>query len=277
MAHEQTIAAYYDRLSRWSCLMSALGRAPDGASVHRALADPRASGRATGTRIHDVIVDHLPPKRAPRVLDAGCGLGGTIMALAPRLGGQYVGITLSPRQARAAIRAVERAGLSRSVEILTCSFDKPPAGPFDLVVAIESFAHSADPTSTLSAIAARCAPGCLLVVVDDMPEAKDGESVELARFKAGWQCPVLWSGSAYRSALGALGASILVDHDLTEECRPRSLGGIRRLEWLNRTLWQVIPASGWRALMDSHYGGLALERLYRSGHVRYRLLIAKLP
>jgi len=277
VAHEHTIAAYYDRLDRWSRLLSALGLAPDGVSVHRALADPRASGRATGTRIHDVIIDHLPPLRAPRVLDAGCGLGGTITALAPRLGGRYVGITLSPRQTRAAIQAVERADLSNSAEILTCSFDEPPAGPFDLVVAIESFAHSADPAATLSAIAARRASGCLLVVVDDMPEAAAEESADLARFRAGWQCPVLWSVSAYRSALSALGASIIVDHDLTEECRPRPLESIRRLEWLNRTLWQVIPASGWRALMDSHYGGLALERLYRSSQVRYRLLIARFP
>ena len=73
------------------------------------------------------------------------------------------------------------------------------------------------------------------------------------------------------------GAAIIVDHDLTKECRPRSLESIARLEWLNRALRRLIPTSGWRALMDSHDGGLALERLYRSGQVRYRLLIARMP
>ena len=257
--------------------MSVLGRGPVSLSVHRALADPRAGGRATRTRIHDVILSHLPRLVAPRVLDAGCGLGGTILTLAPRLGGRYVGMTLSSRQARAAVRAVERAGLSGAVEILTRSFDEPPIGPFDVVVAIESFAHSSDPSVTLSAIRAACAPGCLLVVVDDMPAADSEEAVELTRFKSGWQCPVLWSAPAYRRAFHALGATVIVDHDLTAECRPRALGNIRWLEWLNRTLWFVMPASGWRALMDSHYGGLALERLYQSGVIHYRLLIARLP
>ena len=43
---------------------------------------------------------------------------------------------------------------------------------------------------------------------------------------------------------------------------------------LNRFVHRLAPA-GLKQVMDSHMGGLALERLTRAGLVRYRLLIAR--
>jgi SAM-dependent methyltransferase len=208
------------------------------------------------------------------VLDAGCGLGGTIHFLAPRLGGSYLGLTLSPGQASAATRLAET--LDQPVQILVRSYDDPPPGPYQVIVAIESLAHSPDHERTLSALARVAAPGAVLVVADDMPEPGAERSQDLRRFKKGWQCPRLWTVERYRRALDSLGAAIVVDRDLTPEYRPRSLTKINRLERLNRALHVMVPSPGWRAVMDSHYGGLALERLYQEGLMKYRLLIARM-
>jgi|KBSMisStandDraft_5_1062788.scaffolds.fasta_scaffold317327_1 SAM-dependent methyltransferase len=272
------LATYYERLGRWNRVGQAMGYGGGSASltVHRALADPRANGRATFTRLHDVIVEHLPPMREPRVLDAGCGLGGTMIALADVLQATCTGLTLSSFQAAEANAAAARLGLERQVNAVVHSYDAPPEGPFDLIVAIESLAHSPDPARSVASLAGVLAPGGYLVVVDDMPEDAAHSSADLTTFKAGWQCPVLWSLEQYRRALSSTGLELTQEVDLTESVRVRSQLRIGLLTAVNRAA-HVIPLAALRQVMDSHLGGLALERLIRNQEVRYRLLVARRP
>jgi 2-polyprenyl-3-methyl-5-hydroxy-6-metoxy-1,4-benzoquinol methylase len=148
---EAGIAGYYDRLNRWNRLAQVIGYGGGRRTltVHRALADPRADGRPTPTRLHDLLHDVLPSHRHLYVLDAGCGLGGTMIDLARRGDGRFLGVTLSPVQAAAANRAAHAAGVGDRVSALVQSYDAPPDGPFDVVLAVESLAHSPDPGRTL--------------------------------------------------------------------------------------------------------------------------------
>lgn len=275
------IARYYDRLHRWNGVARAFGYGGGrgGLTVHRALADPEARGRATTSRLHDVLIEALPPLDSPRVLDAGCGLGGTMLELAERLHARCVGLTLSPGQAATASRAARDAGCEGAVRVLVQSYDTPPDGPFDLIVAIESLAHSPSPEVSVRALARVLAPGGLLIVVDDMPERSANStadsSADLARFKAGWRCPVLWSRASYLAAFVDLGLALTVDRDLTEDVRPRSLWRIQALESVNRVMHRALPSAALREILTSHLGGLALERLTRQGMMHYRLLIAR--
>ena len=93
-------------------------------------------------------------------------------------------------------------------------------------------------------------------------------------FKHGWQCPVLLSESAYVEVLAKSGLQIAAQEDLTNDCRPRTLSRISQLMWLNRLTRRLAWSRALEHVMDSHEGGLALERLLRGGHVRYRMLIA---
>lgn len=305
-------AAYYDRLSRWTSVARAAGYGGgrDALTVHRCLADPRSDGRPTPTRLHDILLEALtasavdPLRAGPRVLDAGCGLGGTMLFLAPRLGGVYTGLTLSEAQARTGRRAIARAGLASSVRIEVGTYDAPApggrgreggtqdgGGTFDLIVAIESLAHSPDPAASLDALIGQLSPGGLLAIVDDMPPsigALDdmppsiekpasiaGSNSALAIFKSGWQCPVLWTAGQYTGHLAARGLSLVTHRDLTDDVRPRDLARIRLLERLNRAAHAALPVAGWRAVLDSYHAGLALERLYRQHQMHYRLLVAR--
>jgi hypothetical protein len=38
----------------------------------------------------------------------------------------------------------------------------------------------------------------------------------------------------------------------------------------------MVPLSGWQGVMDSYYGGLALERMFQLKMMRYRMLVARL-
>jgi SAM-dependent methyltransferase len=277
---EAEIAGYYDRLTRWNSIARVFGYGGgfDTWTVHRAIADPSAGGRATSTRLHDVLVQALPPLRQPVVLDAGCGLGGTMIDLARRLlPGRYVGITLSPRQAEIGQRAIEQCGLTGHVSIVAGSYDEPPAGPFNLILAIESLAHSSHPAASLSALARVLAPGGIIAIVDDMPARGSRESDDFQVFASGWQCGTMLGPAEYHQTLEALGLDPYLDVDLTPACRPRTIRWSRWLERLNRVARRMVPVASWRALMDTHRGGLALERLLRDGFVEYRLIVARAP
>lgn len=271
------VGAYYDRLARWNRRARAIGYGggSDALTVHRGLADPRADGRPTTTRLHDLLVERIPIADSPRVLDAGCGLGGTMLALAARWGGDYTGLTLSYEQAAIARTAARRAGHSADVRVHVGSYDQPPPGPFDLVIAVESLVHSDDPGVSVTALSNALREGGLLAIVDDMPERDADGHPDVEAFRRGWACGTLWSHERYRQHLTALGMRIVVDEDLTGACRPRALTRIRALERLNRAARAAIPHAGFRAVMDSHAGGLALERLYRTGLMRYRLLVTQ--
>ncbi len=272
------VGTYYERLGRWNSVARTLGYGGGRATltVHRALADPQAGGRATHTRLHDVLRAHLVVRAMPTVLDAGCGLGGTMLDLASALGATCTGLTLSPSQAATAHAAARSRGLADRVGAHVRSYDEPPPGPYDVVVAIESLAHSADPAHSVRCLASVLAPGGVLAVVDDMPLVDDADP-DLAWFKRGWRCPVLMSAAAYRQVLAAAGLSLEHDVDLTPACRPRTQRRLALLTRLNRAAHAVVPGAGWRAVMDSHMGGLALERLIRRGASEYRLLVARRP
>jgi SAM-dependent methyltransferase len=278
-ARDAATGVYYDRLSRWTAWLAALGYGGGRRTLtaHRALADPRAAGRPTFTRLHDVLAAALPSPLRGHVLDAGCGLGGTMLDLAARGSATFVGLTLSEHQAAVARRAVGRANLDARIEVRVESYDAPPAGPFDVVIAIESLAHSASPAATLAALAARLARGGWLAIVDDLPTLEAHGTRDLALFKAGWRLPVLSTAAELAGALERSGLALVAQYDLTADVRPRPLARIARLESLNRALYRVAPSAGLRALLDSYHGGLALERLYARGLMSYRLLVARKP
>ena len=272
------VGTYYDRLGRWTQVarLFGYGGGRDTFTVHRALADPSHGGVPTFTRLHDVLLDYMPSEGPLRVLDAGCGLGGTMMAIAAARDASCVGVTLSHSQVDAANAEAGRRGVADRVRATVCGYDTPPAGPFDVVVAIESLAHSPDPARTVAALTQVLAPGGVLLVVDDMPEPPAQGTADLRAFMAGWQCPVLWSTASYRAALAAHGFDPVEVVDLTTQSRPRSLLGIALLTTLNRAVsW--VPSIGFRHMLASYQGGLALERLTRRGLVRYQLIVARKP
>ena len=243
--------------------------------IHRALADP-AGGAPSPMVIHALMLQGLDLPAAPRVLDAGCGYGATMIDLAPQLGGDWTGLTLSPEQALRGNAAIAAAGLAARVRVVVRSYDAPPEGPFDLIYGIESLIHSADPAATLAGLAARLAPGGHLIVVDDMPEAGlPADAAErLAGFKRFWRCPVAPGRAGWIAALEACGLVMEREQDLNPllqvramaEVAPR-LAELRRKAWLPRLLGLGVRA-------EAEIGGLLLESLQTEGWVRYRLLVA---
>lgn len=278
------VAAYYDHLSRFLDFSRLLGRGGGAAqgSIHRYLAaDPgEAQADSLGPERLDLLVFDaavaagLPA--APRMLDAGCGLGGTIFRWQGWRGGVYDGLTLSPEQQRRATLEAARRGVAHTCRFHLRSYQDPIAGPFDAAIAVESLAHSPDPAATIANLAAALAPGGLLLIVDDMPAERHDPAL-LAEFKRCWRCPVLADGAGYRAALAAAGLAVIREDDWTHRLRPRPLWWLRVLMSAFGLACRLSPSRGLRTALEAMLGGFALEALYRTSGMRYGFIVARKP
>ncbi len=275
------IAGYYDSLSRFLDFARRIGRGGGSGSsaTHRFLAADAQD--ITGTPGPEQL-DHLVLRAAqaaglsprPHVLDAGCGLGGTIFRWHEQVGGTFDGLTLSPEQQRRAAAEAVRRGVSAACRFHVRSYHEPIAEARDAVIAIESLAHSPDPVGALQNFARGLAPGGLLLIVDDMPESTSHPRL-LAGFKAGWQCPVLADTAALHAAMTGAGLTVTHEDDLTPRLRPRPLAWLRVLIAVFGLGRMLAPTRGARDVMGAFLGGFYLEALYRTGGMRYRLMVAR--
>jgi SAM-dependent methyltransferase len=271
------VARYYRWLDRLTWFDEKREEAGHGAlPVHRALADP-AGGPPSAFVIHRLMLEGLDLPAAPRVLDAGCGYGATMLDLAPELGGDWTGLTLSPVQAARGMAEIALRGLSDRVRILVRSYDEAPPGTYDLAYGIESLIHSANPARTLANIADALAPGGHLVVVDDMPEeAMPAEAARrLDRFRRFWRCPVAPSRAGWIAALDAAGLEIVAERDLNPLLQVRGMAELRpKLATLERRA-RLPRLLGFGVRAEAEIGGMLLESLQTEGHVHYRVLAAR--
>lgn len=258
----------------------------DTLTVHRRLR--AATGEVSGDVLHAAIVDALAatsdastPTRLT-VLDAGCGLGGTLLYLHARLSARGVGITLSPDQAARASAAAAGRHAGEAVRFEVRDFDAPlddlVPGGVDLVVAIESLAHAPDPAATVARLARVLCPGGRLLVVDDAPaDALPDDDVDLAGFRRGWHAPRVLRNGALDRAIEDAGLARVHDVDLTPRLVARPPVSLAVRLALARAAWPVAAMTPAAVLHDAIAGGLHLERLYARGVSRYRLMVARRP
>jgi SAM-dependent methyltransferase len=276
-----TVSRYYDWLSWFQHATSWIGQGGGYRSltVHRLLASNDPAVGAADV-VHERIVAAAGALQAPVVVDAGCGLGGTIFYLHQRFGGEYHGLTLSPAQRARAEREAGRRGVAAACRFHLRSYDEDlraivPGGA-DLVIAVESLAHSVNPAQSIANLARVLRPGARLVIVDDMPDDRlAAVDADFVRFRDGWRCPAIGSRASLLAALSCAGLDVETDDDLTPLVARRDPEAIERLVTSNRR-WRAW--AGWTGageLIDSLYGGLMLERLYRRGLMQYRLVAAR--
>src|SRR5690606_9549737 len=150
-------------------------------------------------------------------LDAGCGYGGTAFDLQPKIGGQWLGLSISPIQLARAMNEAQRRGLGDRVRFRRQSYDLPLGETFDLIMAIESLVHSADPGATVANLAASLAPDGHFILVDDMPveDIRPELRADVEEAKRMWRCPVMPSERGWREAFEAAGLDVVRSYDLS--------------------------------------------------------------
>jgi SAM-dependent methyltransferase len=277
-AQLRAVARYYKWLDRWVRWNRVVRRYSgfDSHTVHRLLTDP-ITGANGPLVLHRLMLEGIELPRAPRVLDAGCGFGGTAFDLQPKIGGNWLGLTISPIQIRRAQEEADRRGLSGQIRFRLQSYDTPIEETFDLVIAIESLVHSSDPASTVRNLASSLAPGGHFVLVDDMPKENVRADLldDVAEAKRMWRCPVMPTERGWRAALEAAGLDVIRSADLSAQVWHRPVEEMTRLIERDRRRARWLRWSGLRMIPEANVGGLLLERLAVEGAMQYRALVGR--
>ena len=128
----------------------------------------RSDFRAAKTAfVHELVrwsgLDQLP--RGSRVLDVGCGIGGSARILAKNYGLDVVGISISPAQIRRATDLTPE-GLSCSFAVMDALDLQLPDQSFDAVWSVEAGPHMPDKQRYADELLRVLKPGGLLAVAD---------------------------------------------------------------------------------------------------------------
>ncbi len=281
----ETIPDYYDWLSRYVQIANWLAYRDRFASftMHKTLSVPPQTdagkqGRSAGLEyVNERLLKATQLPASPRVLDAGCGFGGTIFHWHGQTGGEYDGLTLSRVQLKVARREARRRGIDRVCRFHLRSYDLPIDGSYDAVTAIESLIHAPDLDRTIPNLAHSLRPGGLMIILDDMAKAGiDVEAPSEARLlRIHWGCNPYHTQEDFRRALSRAHLGVIHEEDFTAQVQPRSPAVLDKLEARYERLYQAIPLTSVRTVLSAYLGGLALERLYLKEKVSYRLLIAR--
>jgi len=260
------IANLYDWLSRYVQLANWIAYRDRyaGFTMHKPIGE--SGVRTVNERL--LAVADLPPN--PRILDAGCGFGGTIFAWHERIGGTYDGLTLSGVQARVAAREAKRRGIDAHFHLR--SFDERIEEKYDAIIAIETLIHAPDLARTVRNLASALLPGGKLLVVDDMPDG-DVPAYDTALLAQYWSSRA-WSIEEFRRAFVDAGLRIDAEEDLTAGVRSRDAATLAKVEQRYRRLYRI-PLAPARAVLSAYIGGVAIERLYATGVMRYRLFATR--
>lgn len=208
------------------------------------------------------LADAAAIRPGETVLDAGCGLGGSGLWLAERLGAVVTGITLSAAQAAHAGKNAARRGLKERVSFQVADFCATPFpdASFDVVWAIESVCHAVDKSAFIREAYRLLKPGGRLVCTDGYARKRDFDAAEWRVLRIcldGWEIPNLATADEFGGYLRQAGFDFVTFEDLT----PRILPSSRRLHWTARLAMPMQKLMRWLGLRTPAQTGNFLTAL----------------
>ncbi|KAH7423207.1 hypothetical protein KP509_12G044000 [Ceratopteris richardii] len=222
--------------------------------------------------------------RPQRIIDVGCGIGGSSRHLARKYGAEVIGITLSPRQAQRATSITSAAGLSSKVSFQVAdALNQPfPDSHFDFVWSMESGEHMPDKQKFMAELVRVTRPGGRILIVTwchrellaGEESLKPNEEELLKRICDAYYLPAWCPASKYTSLAHSMGLQDVKSDDWTQYITlfwPAvilSAFSFRGISGLFKSGWTTIK------------GALAMYYMvkgYNSGLIKFALITARKP
>jgi cyclopropane fatty-acyl-phospholipid synthase-like methyltransferase len=147
-------------------------------------------------RMNEVMAETARITSKDRVLDAGCGIGGSSIFLASKLNCRVTGITLSERQARQATSHAKQKGVHELVDFKVMDYCQTSfAGEsFDIVWGCESICYADNKEQFIKEAFRLLKPGGRLIIADGFVTRPENNNHPVIRqWLDGWQVNYLES------------------------------------------------------------------------------------
>jgi tocopherol O-methyltransferase len=225
------------------------------------------------------LIEHLAQlaniKTGSRVLDIGCGYGGSSLYLAKEYSASATGISISPVQVQMAKEAAAQRNLDASFLLMDAE-EMQFAQPFDLLWSVESISHYHDPRKFFaSAVKFLKRGGCFALTdwfrkenISPVDKRKFIEPIEKGMMVE------LQGMNDYSDYLVSSGLHIVHRQDLTLDCAKTWDLGLDIIK--DKTFWSLAAKLG-PDFVTYLKAFQAMRAGFSSGNFVYGLFVAKMP
>jgi tocopherol O-methyltransferase len=266
------VRSHYDRLSvfYW-CLW--------GEHIHHGFWRNGESPSQAQVRLIEELADRTRVQPGAKVLDVGCGLGGSAFWLARKLGCSVLGITISPVQKRLAERRARSFGLSDRVRFAVGDADELDFGTesFDAIWSIECIDHVFNKERFVRNCAHVLRPGGALGLCSWLAAESSSHAANPAlvvKICSGMLCPSLGTFNDYTRWMTDSGFAEIRAEDLTRQVEKTWDVGQQILR--RPAVRSFLPLMGLQTRRFANAFS-AMRRAYREGAMLYGMFSARKP
>jgi cyclopropane fatty-acyl-phospholipid synthase-like methyltransferase len=204
-----------------------------------------------------------------RVVDLGCGVGGTMHYMSRRYAARFYGVTLSPLQTELGTRIladtdcmIMTGDMTDDGVLSRIAGESPAKRAF---ICIEAYLHLSPSSSFLARLARVASSGDLFIIQDDFLRGSP-EHPDVVDFKTGWHAVNLDTAEALLEDASSAGFRLVEDADLTPFLGPKKMTNLM-IGALVTVLRPFKPRGSW---WDNFLGGNALQKCLAGDLITYR-------